>query len=95
MTTHNFIARNYAATILGTTVITRAFKKENAVKFMQAKDASVTEKDVYAYEGITGAAPIDEVYNEPVRDRDEKGEAYWRDVYKVRLQDEYAHLVNA
>lgn len=95
MTFNGYTARNYAAQINGTTVITRAFKKENAVMFTQSKDASVTDKDVYAYEGITGAAPIDEVYNEPVRDRDANGDAYWRDVYKVRLQDECARLVIA
>lgn len=92
MNHHNYISRNYAANINGATVITRAFKRENAVKFMQSKDASVTEKDVYAYEGITSAAAIDEVYNEPVQDRNDKGDAYWRDVFKVRLSDMYAHL---
>lgn len=90
MNDNGFVSRNYAVQINGTTVITRAFKKENAVKFMQSKDASVTDKDVYTYEGITGASTIDEVYNDPIREQDAKGDLVWKDVFKVRMKEEYA-----
>lgn len=92
MTINGHTSLNYAANICGTTVITRAFDRANAVKFMQAKDSSVIDKDVYVYEGITNAAPIDEVYSDSVREQDDKGNACWKDVYKVRLTDMYAHL---
>lgn len=92
MTVHGFTALNYAAQINGTTVITRAFKKKNAVARLRQHDADLKSKDVYVYEGITGSTTVDEVYNDPIRVQDEKGN-YWKDVYQVRMKEEYAQLL--
>ena len=94
MTNHNFTARDYAAQINGTTVITRAYKRENAVAYLQAKDKSLKAKDVYVYDGITGATTVDEVYSEEiVKWSNEERCNVMKDVFKVRMKEEYTSLV--
>lgn len=92
MNDHGYNSCNYAAQINGTTVIIKAFHRANAVAFLQQKEPALNAKDVYIYAGITGSATIDEVYNDPVRVQSEKGNS-WMDVYKVRMKEEYAHIV--
>jgi hypothetical protein len=86
-------AHNYAAMVNGTTCITRAFSKSNAFKFFKAKDKALTAADVYEYAGVTDLGTIDEVYKEEARswDSDERCIVY-KEVEKVRLTEEYAHL---
>lgn len=93
MQIHGYVSRNYAAQINNTTVITKAFDRQNAIAYLRKNDKDLQDKDVYVYEGITGASTVDEVYCEPVRDWNDKGELVWKDVYKVRMKEEYADLV--
>jgi hypothetical protein len=92
MEVNGYHSTHYAAQINGTTVITKAFARKNAVKFLQAKDPSLNDSDVYIYDGITDATTIDEVYSEPTREQDAKGELVWKDNYKVRMKEEYANF---
>lgn len=93
MTVHGFTSRNYAAQINGTTVITRAYDRANAVAFLRSKDSSLKDSAVYNYDGVGGPDPVDEVVEESVRELNDKGELVWKDVYKVQMKEEYAHLV--
>jgi hypothetical protein len=94
MTINGFTSRNYAAQVNNTTVVTRAYDRTNAVKFLQSKDSSLADKDVYNHDG-SGPDPIDEVYCKTERELNDKGELVWKDNYKVRMKDEYAHLAQA
>lgn len=93
MTINGFTSRNWATQINNTTVVTRAFDKANAVAFLKRHNHDLTDQDVYAIDGTGGADPIDEVYSESVREQNDKGDLVWKDVYKVRMKEEYAHLV--
>lgn len=92
MTVNGYTSHNYAAQINNATVIVKAYKRENAVAYLQSKDSSLSDADVYQYEGITSSTPVDEVYSELVREQNAKGDMESQDVYKVRMKEEYAHL---
>jgi hypothetical protein len=92
MTIHGFTSRNYAAQIDNTTVITRAYDRANAVTFLKSKNPLLKDSDVYNYDG-SGPDPVDEVYSEEERKWDGQTRSIIKkDIYKVRMRDEYAHL---
>lgn len=93
MNIHGHTSKNWAANVKGSTCITKAFNKRNAVEYLRQHDPSLKENEVYEYEGSTDTAPVDEVYNDPIRIADANRDNIWKDIYKVRMREEYAHLV--
>jgi hypothetical protein len=93
MTVNGFTPANYAAQINNTTVITRAYQRKNAIAYLRTK-GKVKAKDVYNYYGIIEATTVDEVYSEEVSEWDSAQRCIvHREVYKVRMKEEYSPVI--